>query len=101
MARSLHSLPVLQNWDCHGCTHCCRAYIVSVTPEEKRRIEAQGWDQDPEIGDLPLFRRRGWWWNRRYRLTERGDGACVFLNKDGRCRIHEKLGSAAKPLTCR
>ena len=29
----------MQNWDCGGCTECCREYQVFVTAEEKARIE--------------------------------------------------------------
>jgi len=35
------------------------------------------------------------------RIRKRDDGACVFLSDANRCRIHEELGAAKKPLTCR
>ena len=35
------------------------------------------------------------------RIRKRADGACGFLSDDNRCRIHEELGAARKPLTCR
>ena len=35
------------------------------------------------------------------RIRKRADGACGFLSADNRCRIHEELGAAKKPLTCR
>ena len=47
MGMPVRALPVAQNWDCHGCTHCCRSYHVPVTAEERKRIEAQGWEADP------------------------------------------------------
>lgn len=40
-------------------------------------------------------------WRGYYRIRSRTDGACGFLSSDDRCRIHEELGAAAKPLTCR
>src|SRR5712691_4045759 len=101
MSLPIRHLPVVQNWDCHGCTNCCRDYVVHVTDEERRRILAQGWETDPDIGDLPLFVRFGPWWRRRWRLSERGNGDCVFLSPQGRCRIHERFGGDAKPLACR
>ena len=101
MSLPVRHLPVLQNWDCHVCGSCCKEYLVTVTDEERRRIEAQGWDKDPEIGDLPLFSKSGPWWARRSHLTHRGDGSCIFLTAQGRCRIHERFGYAAKPLPCR
>lgn len=34
-------------------------------------------------------------------LAHQPDGACVFLNEKGLCRIHAKFGEPAKPLACR
>ncbi len=101
MALPVRHLPVVQNWDCHGCTNCCQEYQISVTDAERERIQAQGWDQEPALGGTPLFVRAGSWWSRRFRLNQRGDGACIFLSDQGRCRIHERFGAEAKPLSCR
>jgi lysine-N-methylase len=97
----LRHLPVLQNWDCQSCGNCCREYHVAVTDEERRRIEGQGWDQDPATHGRPLFVRHGPWWAPRYRLAHYGDSGCVFLGPGNRCRIHERFGADAKPLACR
>lgn len=101
MTSPLRHLPVIQHWDCHGCTHCCQEYQINVTDEERSRIEAQGWDQDAALAGTPLFVRVGAWWSRRFALNQRPSGACVFLNEQGRCRIHERFGAEAKPLACR
>jgi lysine-N-methylase len=101
MSLPVRHLPVVQNWDCHVCGTCCKEYLVTLTQEERRRIEAQGWDKDAEIGDLPILKKTGPWWARRYHLTHRSDGSCIFLTEQGRCRIHERFGYAAKPLPCR
>lgn len=54
---------------------------------------AEGTGRDPfePIDRLPGFAR----------LRKRADGACGFLSPSNRCRIHEELGAARKPLTCR
>lgn len=102
MALPVRSLTVLQKWDCGGCTACCRQYHVSVTAEERARIEAQGWSAEPDLRGIPFFVRTGGWFSSSYRLNHRStDSACVFLGPDQRCRIHVKFGSAAKPLACR
>lgn len=101
MSLPVRHLPVLQNWDCQGCGNCCRDYQITVTEEERQRILAQGWEGQPEMGGLPLFVRAGPPWARHYRLNHREDGSCVFLSPEGRCRIHERFGAAAKPLPCR
>lgn len=93
------SLPVIQRWDCRGCGDCCKTYHVRVTDAERARIEGQDWRADPAMAGVePLV------WDRHlgeYRLNHTADGACVFYGPDGRCRIHARLGAAAKPMACR
>jgi lysine-N-methylase len=101
MPLPVRSLTVLQNWDCHGCTDCCRQYRVHVTDEERARIDAQKWDADPALQGVKLFVREGGWFSGRYRLNETAGGGCVFLDEKGHCRIHAKFGPDAKPLACR
>jgi lysine-N-methylase len=95
------SLPVVQNWDCHQSGNCCKEYQVAITEEERQRIEGQGWAAEPDFRGVPLFRPYGPAWARQHQLNYREDGSCVFLSAEGRCRIHERFGSAAKPLPCR
>ena len=101
MALPVRSLPVLQNWDCHGCTDCCREYRVGVTAEERARIEAQDWNNDPTMKGVKLFAKMGGIFSREERLNQTPTGDCVFLDEKGGCRIHAKFGSEAKPLACR
>jgi lysine-N-methylase len=102
MTLPIRHLPVVQNWDCHASGDCCRqGYIVSLTEEERKRIETQGWDPDRDLGGLAPTVREGMLGRRRWRLGQRADGACVFLGDNGRCRIHERFGYDAKPLPCR
>ena len=100
MSFPIRHLPVLQNWDCHVCGTCCKEYQVNLTKEERKRIEAQGWDRDKDLGGFAPFVRHGPPWARKYFLRRR-DGGCVFLSEAGRCRIHERFGAEAKPLACR
>ncbi|MFL5242635.1 MAG: YkgJ family cysteine cluster protein [Gemmataceae bacterium] len=101
MTLPIRHLPVLQNWDCHVCGNCCKEYPVTITDEEKKRIENQLWEKDAALAGMPLFKALGPFWNRRYQLNRRPDGSCVFLSEEGRCRIHERFGADAKPLPCR
>ena len=97
MSHSGVILPVLQNWSCHNCGGCCREHQIGITDEEKRRIEKQNWT--PELGvpaDRPLVVPFGNAW----RLNHQDDGACVFLDEKGLCRIHARHGESAKPLAC-
>lgn len=90
-------LPTIQNWNCHNCGGCCRQHVIEITPQEKDRIERQGWDQDPATQDSPVILSDG----KTHRLAHRPDGACVFLDPNGLCRIHARYGEPAKPLACR
>lgn len=97
----IHHLPVVQNWDCHVCGTCCQEYQVTITDEERQRIEAQGWDREKDLAGREPFVEHGPRKARRYRLNHREDDSCVFLSDQGRCRIHERFGYEAKPLACR
>lgn len=96
-------LPTIQNWSCHNCGGCCKQHAIEVTQEEFERIVKQGWRGQPgfEVGQPIFVWHSGPIWKRRYRLANREDGACVFLDEKGLCRIHSKFGEPAKPLACR
>ena len=104
MSKLKLELPTLQNWDCHNCSGCCRQHGVFITPEEKARIESQGWTEEHGIpADQPTvvkYKSR-LFSGPSYRLAQQPDGACVFLNEQGLCRIHARFEEAAKPLACR
>lgn len=90
-------LPIIQNWSCHNCSGCCRQHVIEITDEEKQRIEAQGWGSDPDTIGRPVVLSSGG----VHRLAHQADGACVFLDDQGLCRIHARFGEPAKPLACR
>lgn len=95
-------LPTLQNWSCHNCSGCCRQHGIFITDDEKARIEGQNWSSaDGVDSDLPVVVKAKGHPGRPWRLAQQADGACVFLNEQGLCRIHAKFGEAAKPLACR
>lgn len=91
-------IPANQNWSCHGCTDCCRNHLlVPLSAEEKERIDKQGWTSADGVdpAKMVISGLNG------HRLGHQADGACVFLEPSGRCRIHAKFGEVAKPLACR
>ncbi|MBY0232437.1 MAG: YkgJ family cysteine cluster protein [Gemmataceae bacterium] len=100
MTLPIKPLPLAQNWDCHVSGSCCKEYQIPLTDEEVARIEAQGWTPD-DLGGRPPFRSTGWFRRQRWLNHRDGDGACVFLSPEGRCRIHERFGFDQKPLPCR
>src|SRR5580704_10984888 len=96
-------LPTIQNWSCHNCGGCCRQHAIEISEDERQRIISQNWEADANIShDRPFLVKIGPFpWSKRHRLAHQPDGACVFLNERGLCRIHAKFGEAAKPLACR
>jgi lysine-N-methylase len=98
MKGSRIEIPALQNWSCHGCGDCCRGqFLITITEEEKERIEKQGWTTAEGVDPASMFVAQGG----KFHLGHQSDGACVFLEASGKCRIHAKFGEPAKPLACR
>ena len=98
MKPSRFEFPTGQNWSCHGCSDCCRGQLlITLSPEEKQRIENQKWTTADGVEPSQMIVAG----LSHYRLGHQTDGACVFLDASGRCRIHAKFGEAAKPLACR
>jgi Fe-S-cluster containining protein len=93
-----------QRFSCSVCGRCCRGFDVVVSAAEVefyRRRNASDWYQESDgsaardpfeaVPGAPALQR----------IRKRDDGSCVFLSSANRCRIHEELGAAKKPLTCR
>lgn len=93
-------LPSLQKWDCHTCGTCCKEYLVTLSPVETDRIRKQEWKPEELEGHPPLRTIGRLWW-RKTVLNHRPDGSCVFLDDQGRCRMHAKWGYESKPLPCK
>lgn len=76
---------------------------MEITDEERQTLVDQGWrDADDFTEGTPVVVRDiGPFWNRRWRLGQKPDGSCVFLDEAGLCRIHAKYGEPTKPLACR
>ncbi|MCG3137767.1 MAG: hypothetical protein HJJLKODD_01617 [Phycisphaerae bacterium] len=92
---SMIHLPQLprQRFSCHSCTYCCREPILHLIPADRRRIDQQDW-----VKRLPAapYVRLGQHWV----LNQLPGQGCIFLQADGRCRIHAEYGAAEKPLGC-
>jgi lysine-N-methylase len=100
MSLPIHTLPIVERWDCHQCGVCCRGSIVPLSDADLARLGEQKWHERPELAGrkttVPLGDSRG-----RRQLAKNSDGSCVFLQPDGLCLIHKELGFDAKPLVCR
>ena len=100
MPLPIQPLPMIERWSCHQCGVCCRGSVVPLSADDVARLQSQKWQDRPEYRGIPVMVRQTWL-GHEYRLAQRPDGSCVFLDADGLCRIHKELGFDAKPLVCR
>jgi lysine-N-methylase len=82
-----------QRYSCHGCGNCCRDFTVQLREADLARLGRQKWEE--RLGEPVTVEFRG-----RTFLRQREDGACVFLQADGLCRIHAEFGLEEKPIAC-
>ncbi|MBM4112206.1 MAG: YkgJ family cysteine cluster protein [Phycisphaerae bacterium] len=95
MGLPLQVLPLpSQRYSCHGCGDCCRDFTVQLSREDLERLERQRWSE--RLGEPVTIEFRG-----ALFLRQRDDGACIFLQADGLCRVHGEFGFDEKPLACR
>jgi lysine-N-methylase len=99
MKSKLRTLPILEQWDCHHCTACCRETTIQLNANDLERLESQGWDKHPQYRGIQVV-HRSLWLAGAIVLAHKADGSCVFLTESGRCRIHELFGASAKPSMC-
>ena len=95
--------PADARWDCGGCTACCRHFALGpVSGDIIDGLEANGIRESwaPAASGFAV-QRPGPDGTLAWFLTRRDDGACVFLQDDGLCAVHARLGAAAKPAFCR
>lgn len=97
-----------QRFTCRSCGRCCRrGWDIALTAGEAAgyaKTRAARWFREREDAPEgatsepfePIPGHAG-----HLRIRKRPDGACGFLSPDNRCRLHEELGAARKPLTCR
>jgi lysine-N-methylase len=95
----LHTLPIIEHWDCHGCSACCRETTIRLSADDLAKLESQRWDEHPEFRGQRITRRLAFLGGAKV-LAHKADGSCVFLTGEGRCRIHAEFGPEAKPLAC-
>ncbi|HPD17235.1 MAG TPA: YkgJ family cysteine cluster protein [Planctomycetota bacterium] len=96
-------LPPGVRYTCLRCGACCRTLEVTLTDAERGRLLAHDWSAEvPGFTEERVFaRRRGAAGKQVWRLRPRADGACVFLTGENLCRVHARLGYAAKPFAGR
>jgi len=96
----IRNLPIVENWDCHSCGHCCRGTTIVLDDQDLKTLTAQRWEAKPQFKGQKITARETFLGGKTV-LAHKADGSCIFLNDNERCTIHEQLGEAAKPAMCR
>lgn len=89
---------------CTGCGSCCIGVNVGPVGEAVAQdIRDHLADLQPEVsaGKAPFFSMVPDGEEDEVLVCQSRNGACLFLDPDGLCRIHRRLGAKAKPLICR
>ena len=86
MRSKLHTLPILEQWDCHHCTACCRETTIQLNADDLAKLQQQRWDQHPEFRGVQTVRRSLSLGGASV-LAHKADGSCVFLTEAGLCRM--------------
>lgn len=100
VTRSIRTLPVVEKWDCQCCGLCCHGNTIILDNDDLTKLRSQHWEKHPAFRGVKTVVRESLLGGRHV-LAKRADGACVFLNQKGRCRIHESHGADSKPAICR
>ncbi len=90
-------------FECSSCTRCCeQPWRTLIEPEKAAALDQVVWEREfPALAGRTLYRRVGDGDRTVYELGK-GEGVkCVFLDADGLCIIHKKLGYDAKPNMCK
>jgi Fe-S-cluster containining protein len=90
-------------FECSSCTRCCeQPWRTLIEPERAAALDRVAWaDEFPGLAGRTLYRQVRDGDKTVYELTK-GEGVkCVFLDGDGLCMIHKKLGYDAKPNMCK
>lgn len=91
-------------FSCSMCAACCKSWTVQVTPEYVTQWQ-DFWNQQAEARyQQPFIRTQGSGIDSQsasMALRKQADGiACVFLQQDNSCFVHQHLGATAKPDAC-
>lgn len=89
--------------ECQGCGGCCTASDIGpISGQQVAALQAVDWSAEiPGLSDRRAAFQPVSFQGQTVYLTAKQQDTCVFLDADTRCRIHSRLGAAAKPLPCR
>lgn len=97
-------IPEDLRFTCTGCGSCCLGVNVGPVGEAVARgVRDRMADLHPETASRkpPFFTMVPDGEDDEILVCQSRNGACLFLDPDGLCRIHRHLGAPAKPLVCR
>jgi Fe-S-cluster containining protein len=90
-------------WSCLACGQCCRVYALGPLQGEdiQRLLERGVPDHFPHIPDAKFFFAQQPDEAPPSTFIRTTEGECIFLDAQGQCGVHARLGEAMKPGFCR
>jgi Fe-S-cluster containining protein len=88
-------------FSCLACGSCCVGVNIGPVNEEVASVVREDLALLDTSGKPPFFVMEEDKEKERFLVCQSRNGACVFLDRDGLCRIHKQKGAQAKPWVCR
>ncbi len=88
---------------CSACGWCCeQPWATNISEADAERYAAVDWGAEfPQLAERTLFKRVRRNGTPTIELTKSSGQKCIFLDSDGWCIVHKKLGFEAKPHMCK
>lgn len=95
-------IPEDLRFSCTQCGSCCLGVNVGPVEKDIAKVIRDGMGElESKASRAPFFTMVPDDGDAEILVCQTRNGACVFLDPDGLCRIHRRLGPRAKPLICR
>jgi Fe-S-cluster containining protein len=88
-------------FSCLACGSCCVGVNIGPVSEEVASVVREDLALGEASGKPPFFMMEEDKEKERFLVCQSRNGACVFLDRDGLCKIHKQKGALAKPWVCR
>ena len=87
---------------CGSCTFCCdQPWHTYIEKDKAEALDLADFGDFPQLAGKTFYHKSAQADDGTYILAKGEGTRCLFLDTDGLCIIHKKLGAEAKPSMCR
>jgi len=87
---------------CGSCTFCCdQPWHTYIEKDKAEALDRVDFSDFPQVAGKTFYHKSSQADDGTYILAKGEGTRCLFLDTDGLCIIHKKLGAEAKPSMCR